>query len=253
MDPRFTEAYEEFELHHWWQVARRRIILDFIERYVLTRNGRSPRWLDVGCSTGILLGAAPAITDKLGIDADAASIAKAQQRGLDCRVVPPSADWNLAQYGAFDLITLCDVVEHVEHDHHAITAAHEALRPGGVLLVTAPAMKSLWSAHDVLNHHFRRYSRNELHGLCADKSKWTILKLSYFSTFLLPMIWTTRKVKNIRYGMKPDLAHSDIQTPGPMVNWTLERIFASERLFLRHAQFPVGSSLILAAKKVAAT
>ena len=251
MDPRYTEAYERFELYHWWHVARRRIILDFIERYALaSRNGRSPRWLDVGCSTGILMSALPAITDKIGIDADAASVAKAKERGLDCRVVATDSGWNLTQYGTFDLITLCDVVEHVEDDREAITAAYEALNPGGVVLVTVPAMKSLWSAHDVLNHHFRRYSRQELRGLFNDKGKWSVLKLSYFSSFLLPFIWATRMMKNLRYGLKPDVSRSDIFAPHPRIDSALVRIFQSERIVLKHAGFPLGSSLILTARKL---
>jgi hypothetical protein len=104
----------------------------------------------------------------------------------------------------------------------------------------------------VLNRHFRRYSRRELRGLFDDNERWAVLKLSYFSTFLLPMIWATRTMKNLRYGLKPDIARADILPPSPLVNSALVRIFLSERFVLRHSGFPVGSSLILAARKTPA-
>src|SRR4029079_14886838 len=57
----------------------------------------------------------------------------------------------------YDLILLLDVLEHIADDVAALAAARRALRPGGHLLVTVPALPWLWSRHDEANHHHRRY------------------------------------------------------------------------------------------------
>ena len=95
-----------------------------------------------------------------------------------------------------------------------------------------------------------RRTRRELRGLFAgDGPSWKVLKITYFSTFLLPVIWATRMMKNARYGLDPDPARSDSQPARPLVNSALLRIFQSERHWLRHSRLPVGRSLILVAQK----
>ncbi len=59
---------------------------------------------------------------------------------------------------AYDLVCAFDVLEHVEEDGKAVAALARKLKPGGVLLCTAPANQWMWSQHDVINQHYRRYS-----------------------------------------------------------------------------------------------
>ena len=61
--------------------------------------------------------------------------------------------------GAYDMIAVLDVVEHIEDDVAALTAMGECLKPGGKILIAVPAHQWMWSAHDVVNHHHRRYSK----------------------------------------------------------------------------------------------
>jgi len=51
--------------------------------------------------------------------------------------------------------------------------------------VTVPALPSLWSGHDVVNHHYRRYVRKTLLA-CFDSPGWQVERVSYFSSLLLP-------------------------------------------------------------------
>jgi SAM-dependent methyltransferase len=155
-----------------------------------------------------------------------------------------SAEWDFDSYGRFDLVTLTDVIEHVEDEQRAIAAVRRVLKPAGVLLVTTPALMSLWSGHDLINHHYRRYTRGTLMQLFPP-SDWEILKVSYFSSFLLPMIWTARKLSNLREGVGPAAAHSDIKFGPRWLDGTLQAIMTAELPFLRRASLPLGSSLIL--------
>ena len=64
----------------------------------------------------------------------------------------------------FDFAVCLDVLEHIDDELHALRELHRVVRPGGTLLVTVPAYQSLWSEHDVINHHKRRYTRRDAVG-----------------------------------------------------------------------------------------
>ena len=65
----------------------------------------------------------------------------------------------------YDLILMLDVLEHVEHPAVVLRQAIEWLKPDGAMLITVPAFDWLWTAHDDLNHHVKRYSAAELREL----------------------------------------------------------------------------------------
>jgi 2-polyprenyl-3-methyl-5-hydroxy-6-metoxy-1,4-benzoquinol methylase len=242
MDAQYTAEYEHFEMNHWWHVVRQEIIQHALLKHV--PNPELARWLDVGCGTGVLLAATPEFPDRMGLEMDEGSVKRAQEKGLDVRQVQPK--WDFTDYGRFDVVTLCDVIEHVEHEEDAINAVRQVLNPGGTVLVTVPALKSLWSAHDVRNHHFRRYDRRMLLAAFSE-GDWHIERVTYFSSFLLPMVWTFRQLKNLRYGTDPAKTPDDKQF-GKLDPLFL-RIFRAESQLLKVADMPLGSSLILVAKK----
>ncbi len=239
MDPTYRDEYEAFEQRHWWFVARREIILQALHRYAPPNN---PRWLDVGCGSGVLLAAETRIERKMGVDLDPANVTDARAKGLD--VHPVQRGWDFSEFGQFDLITLCDVVEHVEHEAPAINAVYEALKPGGIVLVTVPALMSLWSPHDVVNHHYRRYTRKTLTPL-FQIDQWKVLRSTYFSSLLLPAVWTVRRWKQLRGS---ESGH-DFKFGSPRVDRALLTIFRAEKPWLRFANFPAGSSLMLVAQR----
>src|SRR2546421_12301778 len=111
MDPKYIEQYEDFELHHWWFVARRRIIEDWMDRYVVDRAPGPVRWLDVGCGTGVLLDSYKRISAKVGIELDAGCVARARAKGLEAYV---AEGWEMYRVGEVDVIRLCDVLEDLE-------------------------------------------------------------------------------------------------------------------------------------------
>ncbi|HET6246557.1 MAG TPA: class I SAM-dependent methyltransferase [Tepidisphaeraceae bacterium] len=244
MDPSYTEAYEQFELRHWWFVARREIIRQAIARFVLPKFP-NPRWLDIGCGTGVLLNAWPEITDKIGLEMDGPSVQRAKAKGLDVRQVSPK--WDFSEYGTFDFITLTDVIEHVEHEQQAIDAVRAVLRNDGILLITVPALMSLWSGHDVVNRHFRRYTRESLLRLFPG-GQWTVLQASYFSSLLLPLIWTARKWKNFRTRGK-EQSHAGHDFKFGAMDGLLKTIFRLEKPLLRWMNLPLGSSVLLVLRK----
>lgn len=112
-----------------------------------TRAGE--RLLDVGCGTGAFtIGAALRGYDALGLTWDDAAKGRAEWRAqklgagarfrnLDVRALDGAADL----VGAFDVVVLCEVIEHVLDDRRLVRAAARCLAPGGRLLLTTPNLE----------------------------------------------------------------------------------------------------------------
>lgn len=81
---------------------------------------------------------------------------------------------------------MLDVVEHIEDDVAALAAMRDCLAPGGKILITVPAHQWMWSAHDVVNHHKRRYSKAALKA-ALDKAGLSPTHFGYFNSLLFPL------------------------------------------------------------------
>ena len=93
--------------------------------------------------------------------------------------------------GAYDLVAVLDVVEHIEDDVAALAAMKTLLKPGGKILIAVPAHQWLWSAHDVVNHHHRRYSKATLRAAIT-AAGLKPARLSYFNSLLFPLAAAAR-------------------------------------------------------------
>jgi 2-polyprenyl-3-methyl-5-hydroxy-6-metoxy-1,4-benzoquinol methylase len=147
---------------------------------------------------------------------------------------------SFAETGKYDLVTCFDALEHIEDDGKALYKMEALLNDKGFLILTVPAYMFLWSRHDEMNHHHRRYSRKEL--IKKLPRSLVIRKASYFNTLLFPMAILDRLVlaRNRKsYSLDPNKS----------VNAILYRIFSMERSILRLTNFPFGVSILLIAQK----
>lgn len=69
---------------------------------------------------------------------------------------------DLADRRAFDAVLYIDVLEHIEADRAELARAAALLRPGGALIVLAPAHQWLYTPFDERIGHYRRYSARAL-------------------------------------------------------------------------------------------
>ena len=65
---------------------------------------------------------------------------------------------------AYDMVAILDVIEHIDEDVAGMRALAGKMKPGAKMLITVPAFPWMWSAHDVVNHHKRRYTREHAAG-----------------------------------------------------------------------------------------
>jgi hypothetical protein len=111
-----------------------------------------------------------------------------------------------------------------------------------------PAFPSLWSGHDVVNEHKRRYTRSDLRAL-LERAGFEVHTLSYFNTALFLPIAGARIVQRWLGGTTTGADEGSVPRP---VNAILRSIFAAERHVLGRLTLPFGVSLIASARASAA-
>jgi SAM-dependent methyltransferase len=238
MDARYYESQQQLQDHHWWFVARSHILAELIEAWRLV--AKDGEILDVGCGPGgPLLRQLERKYRVSGLEPEPLAVAFARQQGLEC--IQQGTLESFAQTNRrTDLVMLLDVLEHVEDDIGLLRTARQVLRPGGRLLVTVPALAWLWSGHDRLAHHYRRYTRRQLQAH-LEAAGWICERISYFNSLLFPLAAVKKIADRFRQGSP---AHGYYDIPGTTMNRWLQAVFASEARWLRHCRFPLGVSLV---------
>ena len=145
--------------------------------------------------------------------------------------------------GAYDLIAVLDVVEHIEDDVAALAAMRACLAPGGKILIAVPAHAWMWSAHDVVNHHHRRYSKASL-GTAIRAAGLRPRKLGYFNSLLFPLAAAARVA-----GKLTGREDSDDSPPPAPVNRLFEGIFRLERHLVGRVPMTPGVSIVTLAER----
>ena len=146
----------------------------------------------------------------------------------------------------FDLVAMLDVLEHIDDDVAGLRSLCATLQRGGQVLLTVPAFPFLWSRHDELHHHKRRYRKRGL-AAAAEAAGLEVVSISYFNTLLFPMAAALRLARNLL--RRPGGADDEI--PPAFVNRVLTAVFAWERYLLHRVALPVGLSLVLVARRPA--
>lgn len=177
-----------------------------------------------------------------GLDIADASVAWARMRGVGTVVqgsitaMPFAAD-------SFDVAVCLDVVEHIEDDRRALLELGRVVRADGILVLAVPAYQSLWSEHDVINHHQRRYTRRTLSAVAADAG-WLPVWDTYFNAFLLPAAAAHRRLSRLRHSV--DEPASDLQRTPKSLNSVLELpLLLEARVIASGRRIPAGLSLLM--------
>ena len=236
----------ELEDKHWWFLGRRKIIESVVGRLNLKPAGKI---LDAGCGTGGNLSTLRQFGDVTGAEYDPAARKIAQERKV-AEIVRASLPDDLPfEPGQFQLITLLDVLEHIDDDQASLIELGKLISPGGYLVLTVPAFPFLWGAHDVEHHHKRRYRAADLEKR-LNHAGLEVEWLSYYNSWLFPLVALARLArKAIPSAEKKSGIGQELALPPAPVNRLLEAVFASERHWLGKVTIPFGVSLIAVAKK----
>ena len=243
MHPSEFQKIFEFEAEHWWFEERRQVLRYLLERFVPKK---SAAILDVGCGTGhhLLFLRRLGYGQAVGVDIAPLAIAFCARQGL-ANVRQADAAHLPYGDGQLEVLLVFDVLEHLADDAAAMREFGRVLKPGGVAMVTVPAFPFLWSRHDVVLEHYRRYRIADVRRLAAGCG-FTVAAWSYFFCAIFPAVVLYRAIARL---LKIDRT-SDLEATVEPLNTLLKLIGSAEVAAMRSwHRLPFGTSLAVVLRK----
>lgn len=207
------EVPTEPSSRHPWEKARARFFSTVAAREVA--HGQSLRVLDVGSGDGYLastlLRALPAGSSIVCCDAH---YSEAHLADFAARAAPGITFCRELRDERFDLVLLLDVLEHVADDRALLSrTARDCLQPQGRVLISVPALAALYTQHDVVLGHHRRYAAPDLARLIEGSGLTALAAGGLFYSLVLPRALTkglelARGVRSTPHEL-PELEHAE--------------------------------------------
>jgi len=249
----YYKEYYELERNHWWFVAREGILSNYIQQLIKQEKLPSAdlKILNVGCGPGRSSEYLSKFGKVTSIEYDKFCCEFASEKtGLE--IINGSITELPFSDNSFDLVCAFDVIEHVKDDQLAVNELKRVTKNESLILITVPAFMSLWSHHDVINHHFKRYKIKEVNQLFDSTNNGNKVFDTYFNSFLFLPIYFFRKVSNLlKLGQKRKGSGSDFEAFKPgILNTILYKVMSFESGFInRKKKFPFGVSILYNWKK----
>lgn len=243
--PHYFRELAELEAGNFWFRARNQIILWSLRKH----SSGTSSFLEIGCGTGFVLSGISRQFPKMklfgsefleeGLVFAQRRVPTAQFTQMDARCIPYESE--LDGIGAFD------VLEHIKEDDVVLQQIYKALRPAGLVFITVPQHRWLWSAVDEFACHVRRYSANELHHKVC-KAGFEIIRSTSFVTTLLPVMYFSRLLQRSKTHLSMD-AIAGLRI-NPVLNGIFEWLLLFELALIGVGiSLPVGGSRLLVARK----
>lgn len=246
MDAKLYKEFSEINESHWWFLGRMKILESVFKKFLGEKEkGGEMQILDVGCGTASYFKSLEKFGNVAGTESSQEVIDELKKRGYKNSFF--RAELPGMKLGrTFDCICAFEILEHIEEDKKAIADICAHLNNGGLFIGTVPAFKWLWSRHDELAHHKRRYAGYELKNK-LEEAGFKVVKISYYNTFLFPIAASVRLLKKTI--LKNIAPVSDFTATAGPLDKIFENVFASERHWLKRFNFPFGFSLLFVAEK----
>jgi len=242
-----TDLGDVVRRHPWWR-ARAALTLRLLKRLDV----RPPsRVLDAGCGWGVTLEALEA----RGYSAAGMDISRRALEMLD------RPDRFLIQADLtkplktdaprFPAVLALDVIEHLDDDREAVRRLGELVSPGGVLIVSAPALPDLFSEFDAAQGHRRRYLPDTLADAFED-SGLSLERTFWWGRWLVPALRAQRAKNRARPGETPaQIYRRHLNSPPRPVSWLIDLAFRVEAGPALLGLLGCGTSLFAVARKPA--
>ncbi len=233
------------EEKHFWFKNRRNIIKSIFERYV----GKNETIIEIGAGTGF-------IASEIYKNGYNIAVGDIYKHGL--KYIKNFGIKNLFQFDLmnppfkehFDVVCLFDVLEHIEDDSLAIKNIHRILKTNGKIIVTIPAHMWLWSRHDAISYHKRRYEIKKIKNLFVENKFDFLVAKSFFVT-ILPFLYLRHLIKRDNQSPVTDEEIKKYKISiNPIINFVLDKISFFESILFNILSPPFGSSIIAVGRKI---
>ena len=240
MDPKYGERYRRLFEEHWWWRARTELIIETLHRLQLA--GGRQTILDIGCGDGLFFDRLAEFGEVEGVEPFAELIRPENPHRARIYVCP--FDTSFLPGKQYSLVLMLDVLEHLADPIAALRHALGLLCPHGIFVATVPAFKSLWTNHDVVNHHYTRYTKRSFREMAA-AAGLRLQEERYLYYWTCPVKLGIRVMERA-LRRKPAPA----EVPPPWINGALFRLTRLEQKTLGKLPMPFGSSLMVIGGKV---
>lgn len=215
---------------HFWFKGKNLLI-----NYLLSKASqfKNAKILNVGVGTGEDLGTIKKFGSVYVLDVDEQALDMIPEHAV---VEKKMADVCAIPYpdNSFDIVVAFDVMEHVQNDQKMADEIYRILKPGGMFVFTVPAFNFLYSAHDQVLHHFRRYNKKMVRPVMKNFTKIT---LGYWFFFLFGPAAASRLIN------KKSASSSMFKLPS-WINSFFYQLLSFETWLLEHGlSFPFGLTL----------
>ena len=244
MDAAEYRRMADFELTHWWYKATRKLLRQFIVSELTNGAQSTPRrFLDAGCGTGATGAWLADFGSVIALDTEREAL------DLYCQA-HPEAQLIHGDISAIDLpddfvdTALCVTVLYhgeVPDPAAAVREMARVVKPGGLVCLMEPGVRSLRRSHDRVTHAARRFSRRDLEQL-AQQANLDIVRSTGAYSFLIPPAWIKSKLERTE-------STSDLDNNTSGLFGILGFIARIEQRLLRVVSLPFGLSVIVIARK----
>ncbi len=251
-DPAAFASLLKMQQNHFWYGGRHRFLFSALVRHLSKDAEDSISAIDIGGGCGGWIKYLQSHGDLRFRELALADSSDVALRYAESVVGPDVERYqvdllNLHWQDRWDAIFLLDVLEHIPEDRDALRQIAAALRPGGFLFVTTPALMCFWSYNDELAHHVRRYARADFRRL-ASEAGLELYTARYFMFFLSPLLVMSRWRRPDIGNMTDEEIRQHLQQthriPAKPINRVLEAIFSMETPIGHYLPFPWGTSIL---------
>jgi len=246
MDKEYELKYHQLEEEYWWFKSRRSMVFSLIEKMNLSKDAKI---LEVGCSGGPLLELLKneGYHNTYGIDLSENAIDVCKERGILNAFQMDAVNLQFSD-SEFDLVIASDILEHIEDEMSALAEWNRVLKLNGKLIVFVPAFNSLWSQHDEINYHFRRYTKKMLLGSLT-KNGFNVNNSSYWNFVLFFPSFIFRFFQRKFQGNRNEKSQGQLYEINSSLNNVLNGLITVENKMLNHMKFPLGVSVFAICQK----
>jgi SAM-dependent methyltransferase len=237
------DALEKVRRHPWW-LARAKLAVAILHRDSLAPPATI---LEAGCGWGVNLQA----LERAGYRVTGLDISRRILERIDrpdrqlieadlTREFPSPLEF-------YDGLLALDVIEHLDDDQAAVKRLAKLVRPGGLVVISVPALPELFSDFDEVQGHRRRYEPATLRATFAG-SDLALQEVFWWGAWMVPVLRRMRsRSRSEETGLR---TYADyLRLPPWPLTLLMQMLFAREQRRALNGKLRTGTSLFAIARR----